>query len=435
MGESLIERLVRQYGPEGFYARLDDEQCAALTYEWRAWARPEQLAPPWQFRTWLILAGRGYGKTRIGVEWVREKVRRYSLVNLIGATADDARDIMIEGESGILAKCPPDERPHYAKSDRQLHWPNGAKSLIFTADEPDRLRGKQHMKLWADELAAWRYPESWDQAMLGLRLGDNPQVVATTTPRPTELIRELIKDKTTHVTRGTTYDNRANLAPAFFDAIIKKYEGTRIGRQELKGEVLEDTPGALWTLTILDQGRVKLAPDMNRIAVGLDPSGGRGERGIVSAGVGLCHCKGPPEMHGFILGDASGVYGPDTWGRATVKEFDRVSADRIVVERNFGGDMASALLRTVAPSLSIVEVTASRGKMIRAEPVAALYEQGKVHHVGAFPKLEDQLCNWSPLEGGPSPDRLDALVWVLTSLMLDKGGPSAMELYGSIDLS
>jgi phage terminase large subunit-like protein len=435
VSESVLERLVRAIGPEAINEYLSAEQREALPYDWRAWARPEQLAPDWPWRVWLILAGRGFGKTRTGAEWVREQVRKYPMVNLIGATADDARDIMIQGESGILAVCPLSDRPVYRKAERKLIWPNGATSLIFTADEPDRLRGKQHMKLWCDELAAWRYPESWDQAMLGLRLGDNPQAAVTTTPRPIDIIRELKKAKTTHVTTGSTYDNRANLAGAFFDEVIRKYEGTRLGRQELMAELLEDTPGALWTISMLDKCRIREAPEeLNRVVVGVDPSGGRGERGIVSAGIGQCNCKGKTEMHGFVLGDASGVYGPDTWGRAVVSEYDKRQGDRVIVEKNFGGDMAAALIRTVDNAVAVVEVTASRGKALRAEPVAALYEQGKVHHVGPFQALEDQMCNWSPLEKEqPSPDRLDALVWALTHLMVEPRG--SFELWGGVDLS
>jgi phage terminase large subunit-like protein len=226
---------------------LTEEQASAALHDWRLWARPDQIIEPGDWRVWMIIAGRGYGKTRAGAEWTREQARHYPLVNIIGATADDARDIMIEGESGILNICPGSERPQYLVSKRRLEWPNGAQTLIFTADEPERLRGKQHMKLWADEVGAWRYPESFDQAMFGLRLGDNPQVVVTTTPRPTPLIRDLLKRSGTVVRRGTTYDNRDNLAEAFYTDIIRKYEGTRLGRQELLAEILLDTPGSLWT--------------------------------------------------------------------------------------------------------------------------------------------------------------------------------------------
>lgn len=243
---------------DAWLASLKPDEAAALEYEWEFWARPSQRPPPGDWRVWLVMAGRGFGKTRVGAEWVRESVRDYPLVNIIGATADDARDIMIEGESGILAVCPPGERPLYVPSKRRLEWPNGARSLIFTADEPERLRGKQHMRIWGDEIAAWRYPEAWDQAMFGLRLGGDPRAVATTTPKPVRLVRDLMALRTTAITRGSTYENRGNLAPAFLDQIVAKYEGTRLGRQELNAELLDDVPGALWTRTMIDDLRVAM---------------------------------------------------------------------------------------------------------------------------------------------------------------------------------
>lgn len=395
---------------------LSQEAALTLLNDWELWGRPEQLAPQWQWRTWLILAGRGWGKTRTGAEWVREQAKKYPLVNLIAATADDARDIMIEGESGILAICPRSERPQYKPSRRCLIWPNGAKSLIFTADEPERLRGKQHMKLWMDELASWRYTESFDQAMFGLRLGDNPQTVITTTPRPTKIIRDLAKDPTTHLTRGSTYDNRANLAPAFFAEIIKKYEGTRLGRQELNAEVLDDNPNALWKRDRIDELRLFKAPDLVRVVVGVDPSvtslKTSDETGIVIAGIGK-------DDHGYVLDDLSLVASPDGWGRIAVQGYHQHDADRLIAEVNNGGDLVEMVIRTIDPMISYKKVHASRGKAKRAEPIAALYEQGKVHHVGSFPKMEDQMCAYDPDdENGDSPDRMDALVWALTELML-----------------
>jgi len=414
------------------------EEIEQLSYCWKLWARAEQLLPQWLWRVWLILAGRGFGKTRTGAETVREWVQSYRFVNLIGATADDARDIMIEGESGIMAICPRHERPRYAKADRQLIWPNGAKSLIFTADEPERLRGKQHEKLWADELASWRYVESWTQAMLGLRLGDNPQAIVTTTPRPTPLIKKLARAKTTHLTTGTTYDNRDNLAPAFFDEIISQYEGTRIGRQELNAEILEDTPGALWKLNAIDAARVETLPARQiRVVVGVDPSGGStegksDEQGIVVAAI-------DQRGHGYVIADLSLCGTPDEWGSAAVKAFVDYKADSILAERNYGGEMVEHVIKTAAKSMdatvSVKLISATRGKVVRAEPIAALYEQGRVHHVGNFAKLESQMCTYVPKEQWldenekpdergkkkrvkGSPDRMDALVWALTDLML-----------------
>ncbi len=395
---------------------LTPQAARTLLNDWELWARPEQFLPFGNWRTWLILAGRGFGKTRTGAETVRQWIKKYALVNLIAATADDARDIMIEGESGILAICPKSERPLYKASKRQLVWPNGAKSLIFTADEPERLRGKQHMKLWMDELASWRYAESFDQAMFGLRLGNNPQSVVTTTPRPTKIIRDLAKDPNTYVTRGSTYDNRANLAPAFFSEIIKKYEGTRLGRQELNAEILDDNPNALWKRDRIDELRIVKAPALRRVVVGVDPSVTSNETsdetGIVVAGVG-------EDEHGYILDDKSLMASPDGWARKAVQAYWDHGADRIIGEANNGGDLIEVVIRTVDKTVAYKKVHASRGKAKRAEPIAALYEQGKVHHVGSFPKLEDQMCTYDPIDDtGDSPDRMDALVWALTELMI-----------------
>jgi predicted phage terminase large subunit-like protein len=374
--------------------------------------RPEQVPPPGDWRVWLIMAGRGWGKTRTGAEWTIESARDFPLTNIIGATVDDARDIMIEGESGILACAPPDFRPRYLSQKRQLQWPNGAKSLVFTADEPERLRGKQHMRLWMDEAAAWRRPEAYDQAMLGLRLGRDPRAVVTTTPKPVRLIRELRAAPTTHITRGSSYENRANLAPAFFEQIIVKYEGTRLGRQELLGEYLDDVPGALWTRAMFDARTP--APDLRRVVVAVDPAvtatEESDETGIVVAGLGV-------DGRGYVLADRSCRLGPDGWARRAWAAFDEFGADRIIYESNQGGDLVRHTLQTVRNNGSVHGVHASRGKRTRAEPVAALYEQGRVTHTTALDELEDQLCGWTP-ESGDSPDRMDALVWALTSLMV-----------------
>jgi phage terminase large subunit-like protein len=384
-----------------------------LARVWHLHARDEQLPPagPWTY--WLILAGRGFGKTRTGAEWVRRQVRASRYVNLIGATADDARDIMIEGESGILAICPRDERPQYKRSERKLLWPNGAISLIFTADEPERLRGKQHEKLWCDELAAWRYPEAWDQAKFGLRLGSQPQACLTTTPKPTKLIKELAADPHTHITRGTTYDNRLNLAPGFYSAIIKAYENTRLGRQELDAEILDDNPGALWSRAQLEALRVAHAPALKRIVVGVDPAVTANEdsdlTGIVVAGLG-------EDDHGYVLADRSLVATPSGWSREVVNAYHDSKADRVVAEINNGGDLVELAIRTTDRNVSYKAVRATRGKIVRAEPIAALYEQGRIHHVGGFPELEDQMCGYDALSSDPSPDRMDALVWAFTEL-------------------
>jgi len=396
------------------WSALTEVDQEALAYEWREfWARPEQLMPPEPWTYWLIKAGRGWGKTRSGAECVRIWARYSRYVNLIAPTADDARDVMIEGESGILAICPRNERPHYASSKRRLDWPNGARSLIFSADEPERLRGKQHEKLWCDELAAWRYPESWDQAQFGLRLGGNPQCVVTTTPRPTPLVKDLMRHPDCVITGGASYENRANLADAFFATIVKKYEGTRLGRQELNAELLDDNPGALWQRRQIDATRVSVAPDLKRVVVAIDPAvtsrEDSDETGIIAAGQAA-------DGQFYVVNDASLIASPDVWARAAVKAYRDFKADRIIAETNNGGEMVELTIRTVDANISYKSVTASRGKMIRAEPIAALYEQGRVHHVGSFAKLEDQMCDWDPLTSPFSPDRMDALVWALTEL-------------------
>lgn len=396
------------------------EELAALNYSWKFWGRPSQFAPEGNWTYWLILAGRGFGKTRTGAEWVREQIKTSPMVNLIGATSDDARDIMIEGESGILAICPRDERPLYNAHKRRLEWPNGARSRIFTADEPERLRGKQHMKLWADELCAWRYAEAWDQAMLGLRLGRNPQAVITTTPKPVKVLKEIMQDKATVITPGSTYDNRDNLAKSFMTKIITKYEGTRIGRQELKAEVLEDIPGALWRRTDIDATRVRFPPDLLRIVVAIDPATssneGSDETGIVAAGKGI-------DGFWYVLDDRSGIYTPDEWADIAVEMYKTLKADRIIGEVNNGGEMIEAVLRNKDRNVSYKSVHATKGKVIRAEPVAALYEQRRVKHVGAFGTLEDQMCmftsDYDRTKAKYSPDRMDALVWAMTELAIE----------------
>jgi len=391
-----------------FIASLSDAELLHLQYDWDFWARDKQILPEQPFFIWLILAGRGFGKTRTGAETVRKWVRTNQYVNLIGATADDARDIMIEGESGILAICPKDERPQYVASKRRLEWQNGAISLIFTADEPERLRGKQHYRIWADELASWRYPEAWDQAMMGLRLGDNPQGIVTSTPKPTKLILDLVSDPKNVVTTGTTYENRANLAQGFFDYVIKKYEGTRLGLQELEAKLLTDNPGALWKREQIDSNRVTNYPDLTRVVVGVDPtaSAGGDEAGIVTAGMSGSDY--------FTLSDDSRQGSPQEWASAAVAAYHRHKADCIVAEKNNGGDMVESVLRQVDPNVNVKLVWASRGKVTRAEPIAAIAEQGRDHHVGYFPQLEDELCMWLP--GEASPNRLDAKVWALTEL-------------------
>jgi phage terminase large subunit-like protein len=402
---------------------LTDAEAVALQHDWSWHGRPEQQLPRGDWITWLILAGRGFGKTRTGAETVRKWVKTNKYVNLIGATADDARDIMVEGESGILAVCPKDERPTYKKSDRQLQWPNGAISLIFTADEPERLRGKQHMKLWGDEYAAWRYKEAWDQASLGLRLGQKPQAVITTTPKPTKELRALMSAPSTVVTRGSTYDNRLNLAGAFLTQIVSRYEGTRLGRQELNAEILDDNPGALWRRDWIEEHRIPRGPPMKRVVVAIDPTATSNpdsdEAGITVEGRGT-------DDRGYVLADLSMRGTPREWATVAVNAYHEWKADRIIGETNNGGEMIEAVIRMVDKNVAYKGIHASRGKITRAEPVSALYEQGRVSHVGFFPVLEDQMCDYDPKTAKYSPDRMDSLVFGLTELLIDGPGTASV---------
>ena len=403
-------------------AKLTQDQCDQLDHDWRFWARPDQLAPEGDWVYWLILAGRGAGKTRTGAETVREWAKTYPFVNLIGATADDARDVMVLGESGLLACCEKSERPHYARSARRLTWPNGAKSLLFSAEEPDRLRGEQHMKLWCDELAAWRYPETFDQALLGLRLGDRPQAVITTTPRPIKIIKDLIADPGAIVTRGTTFDNRDFLADAFVRRITARYGQRRLGRQEIYAEILEETPGALWTRELIEKHRVAgaAAPgEYAEIVVAVDPPAVSGQRAD-ECGIIVAARASNGEV--YVLADLTSQGDtPAGWSARVVAAFRRYSANRVVAESNNGGEMVADVLRQCEANLPVRLVTATRGKFLRAEPIAAAYERGMVHHVGALAKLEDQLCALTPdfdaRSAGYSPDRADALVWAIADLI------------------
>lgn len=397
---------------------LSPDAATQLLTRWDFWARPDQLPPPGAWRTWLILAGRGWGKTRTGAEWVREQVktRRAGRIALVARTASDVRDVIVEGESGILAISPKDERPIWEPSRRRLTWPlTGAIATTYSADEPDQLRGPQHDGAWADELASWRYADAWDQLRFGLRLGAHPQVVITTTPRPTKIIRDLIAGPDTVVTRGRTRDNRVNLAPGVVAELERRYAGSRLGRQELEGEVLDDSAGALWRWLWIDGARVTKAPDLRRIVVAVDPATTSGEEsdetGIVVAGIGY-------DGRGYILADESGRYRPEEWARRVASAYHAHKADAVIAEGNQGGEMVGAVLRAYGSAgLPVRTVHAKRGKATRAEPVAVLYEQGRVSHVGSLARLEDQLTTWDPGASGASPDRLDALVYAVTELL------------------
>lgn len=407
---------------------LTPEEAEALEYDWKFWGRPNQFAPPGDWSTWLLLAGRGFGKTRTGAEWVRSIKDTVPRIALVAPTAADVRDVVVEGESGIMAISPPWDRPIYEPSKRRLTWDNGAQAALYSADEPERLRGPQHGAAWCDELAAWRYPEAWDMLQFGLRLGDNPRAVVTTTPKPVKLVRDLLADPTTAVTRGSTYDNKANLARAFLEKTVRKYEGTRLGRQELNAEMLEDVPGALWTRAMIEAARwAGKLPDFARVVVAVDPAGTSGENadetGIVVAALGR-------DGLAYVLDDLSCRETPDTWARRAVQAYRDHKADRIVAEPNYGGEMVEHTIRTVDPRVPYTKVNATRGKVVRAEPIAALYEQNRVRHVGSLSTLEDQMCaftsDFDKKTAGYSPDRLDALVWALTHLMLVAEAPQPL---------
>lgn len=417
---SLLDSLL-SLSPEArarFLAEASDDDLRFLLYDWRGtWARAKQLAPAGDWRTWLVLAGRGFGKTRTGVEWVREKAEAHPgwRIALVGRTAADVRDVIVEGESGLLAVSPPWARPDYEPSKRRITWPNGTIATTYSADEPDLLRGPQHHAALADELAAWkRVEDTWSNLMFGLRLGTNPQAVVTTTPRPLRLLRELRAADSTVVTAGSTYENRGNLARPFLEEIVTKYEGTRLGRQELQGELLEDVPGALWTRKRIDELRVKAAPLLRRVVVAIDPAVTSGEdsdeTGIVAVGKA-------EDGQIYVLADETCRESPLGWATRAIMLFKRLRADRLVAEVNNGGDLVEATLRSVDKSLPYTAVRASRGKRSRAEPIAALYEQGRVHHVGAFDALEDQMCMFTPDGFDGSPDHVDALVWGATELV------------------
>jgi phage terminase large subunit-like protein len=419
--------------------RLSDDDLEALLYDWKFWARPEQLPPGGDWTTWAIIAGRGSGKTRSAAEFVRDEIQsgRSQYPILIGADAEEVRKVMVQGESGMLAVCPPWFTPKYEPSKKQLVFPNGVIANLYGAHEPNKLRGPQSDLVWADEIAKWKYAQdAYDNAVLGNRLGDHPRRVVTTTPKPIALVRKLMgrdpsqrgRPKDTSVVLApqmSTYDNMANLAASFIKEVFGKYQGTRLGRQELMGELLMDVPGALWTLAMIEEDRVHVEQcpepgDFVRIVVAIDPAVTSGEdsneTGIICAG------RTFDEQY-YVLRDRSGHHPSisvnpriPSWARIAVDLFHEQRADRIVAEVNNGGDLVEAQLRIVEKTIPYTPVHASRGKRTRGEPVAALYEQHKVHHVGSFDALEDQMIVWVPDAGDESPDRVVALVWALTEL-------------------
>ncbi len=405
---------------------LAPHDAEALLADWDLWARDEQLPPAGDWYIWLILAGRGWGKTRTGAEFIRRRVEtgQAQRIGLVAQTVADVRDVIVEGESGILAISPRWNRPKYEPSKRRLIWPNGAIATTYSGDEPDQLRGPQHDTVWADELAKWKYAqEAWDNMEMGLRLGDDPRAIVTTTPRPLPLILALRDDPQTvrPTTNLSTHINRANVSERFVRRVINKYAGTRLGRQELDAEILDDVPGALWTRSGIEASRVRRAPDLVRVVVAVDPSAGGvdGETGIVGAGKDRFE-------HGYALADKTTSGDPAEWAPEVIRAYIGLRADKIVAERNNGGAMVEHVIRQTTveiggvtirgANLPIELVWASRGKHTRAEPISILWQQQppRGHIVSALPELEDQLCTWVP--GEDSPDRLDALVWAMTDL-------------------
>ena len=428
-----------------FLGGLSQNALLSLPWLFEFWALPHQLPPRGDWKTWVIMGGRGAGKTRAGSEWVRAQVEgpgpgdpgRAKRVALVGETVDQVREVMVMGESGILACSPPDRKPEWQATRQQLVWPNGAVAQVFSAHEPEAMRGPQFDAAWADELGKWKKgAEAWDQLQFALRLGKNPQAVVTTTPRNVGVLKAILKNPSTVITHAPTEANRAYLAESFLAEVQARYGGTRIGRQELEGVLVEDEEGALWTQAMLERARLDALPVFNRVVVAVDPPvtsmKTSDECGIV---VVAADTRGEPkDWRAVVLEDAS-VKGatPEGWARAALAAMERHGADRLVAEVNQGGDLVERLVRMIDPLVPFRAVHATRSKMLRAEPVAALYEQGRVAHVRGLQALEEQMCRMTATgwQGAGSPDRLDALVWALTDLMLvplHGGRPSVRSL-------
>ncbi|WP_138465315.1 DNA-packaging protein [Poseidonocella sp. HB161398] len=415
-----------------FLDGLTEGALLALPYCFEFWALPHQLPPDGEWKTWVILGGRGAGKTRAGSEWVRREVEgalpldagRSRRVALVGETFDQVRAVMIEGDSGILACSPPDRRPQWVASKKRLEWPNGAIAEAFSAHEPEALRGPQFDAAWVDELAKWKRAEdAWDMLQFSLRLGQTPRQVVTTTPRNVGVLKRILETPSTAVSHAPTEANRAYLAASFLEEVRARYDGSRLGRQELDGLLLEDAEGAMWTMGMLEALGLDRPPQMDRVVVAVDPPvtghDGSDECGIVVVGA---RTRGQPQdWQACVLEDAS-VRGasPQVWAQAALEAMARHGADRMVAEVNQGGDLVESVIRQIDPLVAFRAVRATKGKVARAEPVAALYEQGRVRHVRGLASLEDQMCQMTAqgYQGKGSPDRVDALVWAMTELMI-----------------
>jgi phage terminase large subunit-like protein len=449
---SIRERLalLRHEDRARILSELPEHVQDALRRDWGFWARPTQLSP-WsprrgpearfealrRYRCWVLRSGRGFGKTRCGAEASIEEAITIGAGfrgAVAGRTAGDTRDVMVRGPDGLLAVArrigiSAEYRPSY----KSVTLGNGAEFAMFSADEPESGRGPQHHWIWADEIASWRYPEMWTEGLeLGLRMGEHPRAVITSTPKRTaKIMREIEADPATFTTRGSTYENAANLPASYLAKLKRRYENTQLGKQELYGDNLTAVEGALWKPEWIDPYRVQVAPDCTRLVVAVDPPGGATEAGIVSCGIRRAR---DGITHGYVLSDVSGEMSPDAWARTAVNEYRTLKADAIVAEVNYGGDMVESIIRNVDADARVILVRATRGKALRAEPVVGLYEQGRIHHVGLFGPLEDELTGWVPDETPRSPNRLDALVWSLTELIVDSDllplpavGDSALE--------
>ncbi len=424
---------------ENFVKGLTKEERNEFLYHWKLFARPEQLPPQSDWRIWLVMAGRGFGKTRSGAEWVRSIAENQgeARIALVSSSLAEARAVMVEGESGILACSPPDRRPRFEPSLRRLRWDNGAQAQLFSAAEPETLRGPQHSHAWCDEIGKWalsgeRAMRCWDNLVMGLRVLGHPQIAVTTTPRAVPLVRRLIDKEPSGgitMTRGSTFDNASNLPARFLQALKEDYGETQLGRQEINGELLEDVEGALWTRSLIEAAReTGKVPQPRRVVVAVDPpaSAKGDECGIIVAALGEDNvCR--------VLADCSLERAPpDQWAKAVAVAALNWSADRVVAEANQGGAMVESVLRAADAGLPVKLVHASRGKAARAEPVAALYAAGRVRHCGSFARLEDQLCGLISGGGysgpGRSPDRADALVWAVTELMLGRSANPGVHL-------
>jgi phage terminase large subunit-like protein len=432
--ESLIASALGLLTPREIHDALSPRERLALRYCWPAHRRPlfrrddgtwgGQAAPPGQWVVWLVSAGRGFGKTRLGAEWIRDRAMRFPGTRwaIVGETADEARKVMLKGESGLLSVCAPWEKPHFNFTDQSLEFPNGSSVYLYSAEKPEKFRGPQFHGAWLDEFPKWRrMREAWDHIRFGVRLplrGDRPRVVITTTPRPNKLLREIRARASTVITTGSTYENQANLDQSFLDE-LENWKGSKLGQQEIYGIQYDEAPGAIFLASWIEKARVKEAPRMRRIVVAVDPTSSDTDRsdetGIVVAGLG-------EDGRGYVLEDASIRCTPDRWARRAVDAYKHWGADCIVAETTMGGDLVPSMIKLVDSRVPVKIKGGNRGKVSRAEPVAALYEQGKVSHVNGFDELENQMVNYV-LGARESPDRMDAMVYAVSELLLPKDVP------------